>query len=506
MAEIFISYAREDAAAAERLASALEDQGWVVFWDRRIPAGRRYSDVIAENLASAKCVIALWSRAAAASDWVLDEAEEARKRDVLTPARLEAVDPPMGFRRIHAADLIDWKGEVTHTGFQYLLQDVKRFAPLAASEPAEIAKAPRDEAPRAHVGAPTPSFRDVRVIHQSRYTLVRKVISEDTGEVSIVKETDAALVSRAALERIRELNHPNVLAPLRIWGDGRKVFEQLPYVGGIRLSAAVERSFGGLRGCVLEDFYKTLRSALSALHGAGVIHRDVHPDNIYLVVKPAAASGARRFKDYPYGDSEPFGLRWILVDSTFAVTTEDDQPPCRHGSYTPEEQERGFPLPASDIHALGGTMYFGIVGADPPPAHDRGDPVAFARSLPDAHYPDDHFTEHLVDLLSPEPAVRLSPARLTEPGTTPVFDVGALRVSDTAIAVVSNSVLSTRLLPFPAALRHFQDRRTRLVAAQKSEQARQTKLDPPMEDPYGYEIREATHWTERLETLLGVRR
>jgi hypothetical protein len=129
MADIFISYAREDTEAATRLASELEARGWSVFWDHRIPAGRRFAEFLSEQLAGARCVIALWSRAANASDWVQEEAEEARKRSVLVPAFIERVDPPWGFRRIQAADLVDWKGEPVHEGFQQLLQDVGQYAP-----------------------------------------------------------------------------------------------------------------------------------------------------------------------------------------------------------------------------------------------------------------------------------------------------------------------------------------------------------------------------------------
>jgi TIR domain len=129
MADIFISYAREDTETATRLAIELEARGWSVFWDRRIPAGQRFAEFISEQLAGAGCVIALWSRAANASDWVQEEAEEARKRSVLVPAFIERVDPPWGFRRIQAADLVDWKGQAVHEGFQQLLEDVGQYAP-----------------------------------------------------------------------------------------------------------------------------------------------------------------------------------------------------------------------------------------------------------------------------------------------------------------------------------------------------------------------------------------
>lgn len=124
MADIFISYARSDIATAQLLADALGRRGWTVFWDRHIPAGKRFDQVIAEELGAARCVIALWSKAGNQSEWVLEEADYAKRRHILTPARIEAVDPPFGFGRIHAADLICWTGDPSHSGFRQLIDDV----------------------------------------------------------------------------------------------------------------------------------------------------------------------------------------------------------------------------------------------------------------------------------------------------------------------------------------------------------------------------------------------
>ena len=135
MADIFISYAREDVEPARRLAAELKKRGWSVFWDRRIPAGRRFEDVIEEELRAAGCVIVLWSTAANKSKWVRDEAREVGKRNVLVPALIEAVEPPMGFRSIQAANLIDWQGEGTHEGFEWLLEDIRRYGPPSPRAP-----------------------------------------------------------------------------------------------------------------------------------------------------------------------------------------------------------------------------------------------------------------------------------------------------------------------------------------------------------------------------------
>jgi formylglycine-generating enzyme required for sulfatase activity len=111
MADIFISYAREDRDEAARLASALEEHKWSVWWDREILPGTDFADVITRELHAAGCVIVIWSTASLVSGWVRDEAQEGMKSDALVPVLIDAVEPPMGFRSKHAANLTDWDGE-----------------------------------------------------------------------------------------------------------------------------------------------------------------------------------------------------------------------------------------------------------------------------------------------------------------------------------------------------------------------------------------------------------
>jgi hypothetical protein len=170
MTQIFISYAREDRDTAERLAHALETVGWSVWWDRRIPAGKRFDEVIAGQLNAAGCVLALWSGHGVASQWVAEEAEAARERGVLLPAMIAPVEPPLGFRRIHAADLIGWQGDAGHAGFRQLCHDIAgvlagrpgaRSAALAASAATGAAAPGRTEPEMSPSGplAPPPSRR-----------------------------------------------------------------------------------------------------------------------------------------------------------------------------------------------------------------------------------------------------------------------------------------------------------------------------------------------------------
>jgi acyl carrier protein len=124
MSDIFISYAHEDRPQAEILAQALEALGWSVWWDRTIPAGRVFDEVIEEALDAAKCVIVLWSGHSVKSDWVKTEAQEGADRKILIPVLIEAVRIPLSFRRIQSADLIGWKGEDTTAVFIDLIDDI----------------------------------------------------------------------------------------------------------------------------------------------------------------------------------------------------------------------------------------------------------------------------------------------------------------------------------------------------------------------------------------------
>ena len=117
MADVFLSYARPDAASAERVASELTKAGWSVWYDRELPAHRPYSDVIANELESACSVLVLWSEASIASEWVRSEANRALELRKLVQARLDDARLPMPFDQIQCADLRKWRGLQRHPGW-----------------------------------------------------------------------------------------------------------------------------------------------------------------------------------------------------------------------------------------------------------------------------------------------------------------------------------------------------------------------------------------------------
>ncbi len=124
MSQVFISYASEDRPWVEPFAKTLEQQGWSVWWDRQIPTGHSYDDVIWTALQAAACVVVIWSNASIASEWVKEEASDAKKRNILLPIRIDEARPPFGFSRRQTQSLVGWQEGVSHPGYEQLLKDI----------------------------------------------------------------------------------------------------------------------------------------------------------------------------------------------------------------------------------------------------------------------------------------------------------------------------------------------------------------------------------------------
>ncbi len=125
MSDIFISYASEDKEKAGLLAKVLEQQGWSVWWDRNIPAGKIFADVIEKELDSSKCVVVLWSEFSIKKRWVKTEASEGASSEILVPVLIKEVKIPLEFRQIQTANLIDWQGQKTFPALDELIKDVE---------------------------------------------------------------------------------------------------------------------------------------------------------------------------------------------------------------------------------------------------------------------------------------------------------------------------------------------------------------------------------------------
>lgn len=141
MASVFLSYAREDRPRAEALATALEQLGHSVWWDRSIEGGSRFSQEIEQALKRSDAVVVMWSHLSIQSAWVTDEATEGRDTGRLVPVVIDDAKPPLGFRQYQAIDLSTWKGRAKNGAIEAVHRAILTRA--GGARPAEAPAKPR---------------------------------------------------------------------------------------------------------------------------------------------------------------------------------------------------------------------------------------------------------------------------------------------------------------------------------------------------------------------------
>ena len=144
MARIFLSYAREDVDSAKQLAESVGRAGHVVWWDRHIQGGSRFSTEIDRALKDAEVVVVLWTEASIESAWVQDEAAEGRDTGRLVPVTLSGCRPPLGFRQFHTIAL-ELNGNSAAEQLDELIAAVANTAGegAAAKQAADAARQPQ---------------------------------------------------------------------------------------------------------------------------------------------------------------------------------------------------------------------------------------------------------------------------------------------------------------------------------------------------------------------------
>ncbi len=124
MAQVFLSYAREDAAAAKLLAAGIDRAGHKVWWDHQIQGGSRFASEIDRELKNAEVVVVLWTKTSIESPWVQDEAAEGRDSGRLLPVIIDAEKPPLGFRQFQSIDFRGWDAQSDPPGLDALLDAI----------------------------------------------------------------------------------------------------------------------------------------------------------------------------------------------------------------------------------------------------------------------------------------------------------------------------------------------------------------------------------------------
>ncbi len=114
---------------ARRLKQAIEDHGFVVWWQEDVQCCAEWHGTVDQAVRDAGCIVVLWSKLAVDSPWVRHEASQAIVRQVYAPVRIDMVAIPSPFNRSQATDLFEWTGDPREPGFQDLLARIDELIP-----------------------------------------------------------------------------------------------------------------------------------------------------------------------------------------------------------------------------------------------------------------------------------------------------------------------------------------------------------------------------------------
>jgi len=150
-------------------------------------------------------------------------------------------------------------------------------------------------------------------------------------------------------------HHPNIVTVRDFFKENGTAYMVMSYVEGVTFEEYFKQEGGEISYERAFDIMMPAMDALKEVHKAGIMHRDISPDNICI-------------------DSNG---RVILID--FGAARHELQGKSKSLSvilkvgYAPEEQyrSRGEQGPWSDVYATAATMYRAITGITPPESMDR---------------------------------------------------------------------------------------------------------------------------------------
>ncbi|MCZ4096920.1 serine/threonine-protein kinase [Streptomyces sp. So13.3] len=110
------------------------------------------------------------------------------------------------------------------------------------------------------------------------------VVADDQGRELVAKiyRRSGQQASRQVWAEIPRLANPYIVRVLETGEAGQRDFELMEYVRGGNLAQFVGHTAVGDPAALVTEMVRQISSALSALHGVGIIHQDLKPENVLV--------------------------------------------------------------------------------------------------------------------------------------------------------------------------------------------------------------------------------
>ena len=178
-----------------------------------------------------------------------------------------------------------------------------------------------------------------------------KLLLEATPETARRFRQEAMVLAR--------LRHPNLLE-VPDYGDlpDGSTYMVMEFVDGEDLAARVERAGLPSESWIVRVL-RTVAETLAFCHAKGVVHRDIKPQNLMI----ERETGRPLVVDFGLVRRDRLRLAWQSQDPS-SISSEGEL--MGTPAYMPPEQAAGEEVgPASDVYALGATLYFLLTGRAP---------------------------------------------------------------------------------------------------------------------------------------------
>lgn len=177
-------------------------------------------------------------------------------------------------------------------------------------------------------------------------------VTNYTGLAAASFEAGKSRFLKEARTMARMDKQPNIVSVRDFFEVNNTAYIVMEYVEGTTFKELVAQKGGRIAAGELLYMIEPLFSALSTMHAAGLIHRDISPDNLML------ENGHVRLID--------FGCARESTHGTETMTIALKQ------GYAPMEQyQQKGQGPWTDVYALSATIYYCLTGKAPPQALDR---------------------------------------------------------------------------------------------------------------------------------------
>jgi serine/threonine protein kinase len=158
-------------------------------------------------------------------------------------------------------------------------------------------------------------------------------------------------------------NHPGIVSVLNFFRANDTAYLVMEYLEGMTFAEYLAQHGGRISGDQAIEILTPVMNALCEVHKAGILHRDISPDNVHI-------GGPGKVKLLDFG-----AARYALGQQSKNLSV------ILKEGFAPEEQYRskGVQGPWTDVYAVAATLYKAVTGTTPIPALDRLETDELAR-------------------------------------------------------------------------------------------------------------------------------